>query len=353
MKLTCCFQEVRAEFVIDSPSTSPADLIAIACVHLGIDPTLVQTTPSQDANSFVYAVDIQGKGNLVELCGAATNVQGTALADGDILTVQPARSGSSSSAPNSNESRNSQTYRSLRDLPPGMSPQVLYTTLRTHDHLIKELRHHNPKLAEAALKDDGGESLRGVLIEQQLSRSMEEHRRNEMRRRIIENPMDPEVQAHMLEEIQQKAIQDNMEMAMEQTPESFGRVLMLYVPVEVNGNKIKAFVDSGAQMTIMSESCANRTGLMRLVDRRFAGQAVGVGSAKILGKIHIARLSWETLSLTARSQFWKTTKLRWNAGAAWTFFLGLICSNGTVHASISLPTCCVWRAQMDLRVWHF
>lgn len=37
-------------------------------------------------------------------------------------------------------------------------------------------------------------------------------------------------------------------------------------------------------MTIMSRSCAERYNLLRLMDRRWAGTAVGVGSAKILGE---------------------------------------------------------------------
>lgn len=77
---------------------------------------------------------------------------------------------------------------------------------------------------------------------------------------------------------------------------------MLYINATINKVPIQAFVDSGAQMTVMSIECAERCGVLRLVDKRYEGMAVGVGSSKIIGRVHAAEIMIEgkfiTCSLT-------------------------------------------------------
>ena len=112
--------------------------------------------------------------------------------------------------------------------------------------------------------------------------------RNEELALLHSDPFDVEAQRKIEEAIRKANVEENMRTAIDETPEVFGQVVMLYVDAEINGVALKAFVDSGAQMSIMSVTCARRCGLERLIDDRFQGTAKGVGTQKILGRIHQA-----------------------------------------------------------------
>lgn len=146
-----------------------------------------------------------------------------------------------------------------------------------------------PSLA-SALENKNVEEFQNALRELHQERKRAAEEEEQFMKLAQQDPLNPEVQRRLQEIIDQKNVAENFENAIEHNPEAFSTVSMLYVDMEVNGNKLKAFVDSGAQMTIMSKSCAASCGILRLMDTRFRGTAVGVGKAEILGRVHMAPL---------------------------------------------------------------
>ncbi|XP_022734617.1 DNA damage-inducible protein 1 isoform X1 [Durio zibethinus] len=177
----------------------------------------------------------------------------------------------------------------LRFNPDGsaVNPGALQQHIRRDSNLIGQLFQTDPELAQAVVGNDLNK-LQDILRARHQQRSQLRRREEEEIALLQADPFDVEAQRKIEAAIRQKGIDENWAAALEYNPEGFARVVMLYVDMEVNGVPLKAFVDSGAQSTIISRSCAERCGLLRLLDQRYKGIAHGVGQSEILGRIHVA-----------------------------------------------------------------
>ncbi|RMZ73499.1 dna damage-inducible 1 [Pyrenophora seminiperda CCB06] len=166
--------------------------------------------------------------------------------------------------------------------PEGVRQLVLNDPQQMH-----KLRQADPELAAAV--SDAARWRETYAMRQRQAEESERERQNQIAL-LNEDPFNVEAQRKIEDIIRQDRVVENLQKAYDENPEVFTRVHMLYVNTEVNGVPVKAFVDSGAQATIMSPDCAERCGIMRLMDVRYAGMARGVGTARILGRVHHAEI---------------------------------------------------------------
>ncbi|XP_050531556.1 protein DDI1 homolog 2-like [Daktulosphaira vitifoliae] len=166
--------------------------------------------------------------------------------------------------------------------------------LRTNPDQLALMGQNNRRLADAMATGSIGEFAK-VMMGQLLERKKKINYLQMLQR---SKTSDINSQREIANEILHKNIDANLEAALEYNPELFGSVFMLYIDCKVNGHRVKAFVDSGAQTTIITVQCAKKCDIIRLVDTRWAGVAKGVGIQKIVGRVHLVELQIENNFLT-------------------------------------------------------
>ena len=95
----------------------------------------------------------------------------------------------------------------------------------------------------------------------------------------------------------QSLIDENYQLAMNTIPESFIPVKMLYIRGKINNKELDIFIDTGAQVSVMSLSMARELGVDFLIDHFCEGKLVGIGSKNMSGKIHYLDIQLDNFNL--------------------------------------------------------
>lgn len=255
---------------------------------------VLESLALEDFKAYLQAeTDIEPEHQVIFLAGKVVEGSGLleelGIKDDDVILVvlksaqvaapapEPVR------APSTHTDRAPPTHPDLANsVPPAVLSKIEASRQQVlnNPQIAEQFRESQPEL-HAALNN--AELFRNLMLQQI---SQQQNQLSEEYQRLMANPEDPENQVKILEIIRQQQIDENHNLAYELIPESFTQVHMLYINISINGHSVQAFVDSGAQTTIISPKLAEKTGISRLIDKRFQGIAQGVGTQKIMGKIH-------------------------------------------------------------------
>ncbi|TNN08212.1 Protein DDI1 isoform 3 [Schistosoma japonicum] len=225
-----------------------------------------------EIESGISGVDFElSREGMVLYVHPSTNIEKAGIKDDDLLYAVPIPKSNTSEPKSGGSSRSSGS---------GMLETIRKSLLSGATRKLAVLRERNPELA-AVINDPV--AFKRVFESQQTNAHLH---REELERLMSADALNPAVQERIAELIKQNNIDMQMESALEYYPETFGQVSMLFINCKIKDQNIKAFVDSGAQSTIMSEDCARRCNLDLLIDKRWAGKAYGVGTQTIIGRVH-------------------------------------------------------------------
>lgn len=280
---------MRITLTITAPTHVDADLISL---EIPADTTVSTLKESVQAESQIPKTSQHLYHNGQLLADDSKTMEQLQIGDGEMLALH-VRDTSRAARPGQQAPRQPAASQA-RGSPNHQDPETIRLELLGNPQRRQQAISLRPELAGVI---ESPERFAQALQLMQEREREEQARRRQQIADLNADPFDVEAQARIAEIIREERVQENLQNAYEHNPEVFGRVHMLYIDVEVNGHKVKAFVDSGAQATIMSPACAEACGIMRLVDKRFAGVARGVGTAAILGRVHSAQIRIGSLFL--------------------------------------------------------
>lgn len=278
---------MRITLNITNPAATDQDDIVTLEVFPDMPLSALRDSIHEDTQIPPASQHLYHNGLLIASDSDAKTMTELGIADNDMLAVHVRDTRTSASADQARRSQQPQQQRRAAAQGSTQDPELIRLRILGDPRLRQQAEQQQPQLA-AVLNDP--QRFAQFFNESYQREQREREERHREIARLNEDPFDPDAQARIEEMIRQERVMENLQNAMEHNPEVFGRVHMLYVDVEVNGHKVKALVDSGAQATIMSPSCAEACNIMRLVDKRFAGVAKGVGTANIIGRVHSAQI---------------------------------------------------------------
>jgi len=249
-------------------------------------------------------------GRLLQTTNKDTTLKTLNVVDGDLITLveeerRPAPAALTATGRNVRPRQNEPVYFDGMDfndvLHYNPNPLMAVRVFRGHPQIARQLAFHNQKLADgimqAATDDAAADVLRDFLLFQTVNFSMaqieEQDKDKVMQERLQADPNDAEALAYMEDKQNEELINTQHRTMMHEYPETMFPVLMLYINTKINGIPVQAFVDSGAQTSVMTLACAKKCGIDKLIDKRAAGKVVGVGQSSTLGKIYIVPIQIE------------------------------------------------------------
>ncbi|XP_050426669.1 protein DDI1 homolog 2-like [Adelges cooleyi] len=290
MRITVLLAENGRQFTVDVGSKNHLKDLKAKCASLSGVPT--------------DRIHLAHRGNPLTDLKATV---GKLIRNGGVVDMTVLRAGTSDDKtveciiPHFGRSGNKQVPHKGANIRPNASSQIMYEDAKYIRRLLIAnpdqlalMGQNNRRLADAMATGSVGEFAKVMM-----SQLTERKKKSELLEKLATSKaFDAKSQKRIAKEILNANIDSNLEAALEYNPELFGSVFMLYIDCKVNGYPVKAFVDSGAQTTIITVNCAKKCDIMRLVDTRWAGIAKGVGVQKIVGRAHLVSLQIENDFLT-------------------------------------------------------